>query len=139
VSTQCIFGHKLDGNLPRQLGIDATSDIDLCQFLFLGFWNFRKLAPLAREIGLLSIGLARITATMWTKIKVSATLAKISCHSSIASPVSSVNMPGKRSCLLITAIDDETGDYGCCQEYEQQHHHVSTAGAMAEMALATPK
>lgn len=54
---QCILGHKLKRNLPSELGFHATIDVDLRQFLFLDLWSFRKLAPLAREIGQLSVGL----------------------------------------------------------------------------------
>ena len=54
---QSILGHELKRDLPSEFGFHAASDIDLCQFLSFELWIFRKLPPLAREIGLLSVGL----------------------------------------------------------------------------------
>ena len=44
--------------------------------------------------------------------------------------------PGKRSSLLVSAINDEHGYHGRCKEEEQEKNHESAAGTVTDMTLS---
>ena len=41
---QGVFGHELSGSFPREFDVEATTHVDLGQFLDFELWLFAKLA-----------------------------------------------------------------------------------------------